>query len=323
MFEELRGSRVFVTGATGLIGTALCKALTAQDVQLVAFVRDLAKARRVLPQNVELIVGDMTAPIVCQGSVDYIIHAASQTASRAFVDQPVEVINETLSGAHNILQFARAKQVKGIVFLSTMEVYGLTDSENVMETDYAALDSMSPRNCYPEAKRIVECLCASMAKEYGLPVKVARLTQTFGAGVQRGDRRVFAQFAEAAIERRDIVLKSEGTTARCYCAIDDAVSAILTILVRGESGLAYNVANPDTFCTIREMAEMVAREFSEGKSQVLVDKSDAATCGYLPAFKMKLNVDRLKALGWVPKIGLRDMYAQLIADFWRNDNATF
>lgn len=315
MFEELRGSRVLVTGATGLIGSAICKALMAYDVQLVAFVRDLAKARRVLPKDAELIVGDITAPIVCQGSVDYIIHAASQTASRAFVDHPVEVINETLLGAHNILEFARAKHVKGIVFLSTMEIYGLTDSENVTETDYAALDSMSPRNCYPEAKRIVECLCASMAKEYGLPVKVARLTQTFGAGVQRGDRRVFAQFAEAAIEGRDIVLKSEGTTARCYCAIDDAVSAILTILVRGEPGLAYNVANPDTFCTIREMAELVAREFSDGKSRVVVDKGDGAACGYLPTFKMKLNVDRLKALGWAPKIGLRDMYAQLIADF--------
>ena len=313
MFEGLTDRRVFVTGATGLIGTALCRELVARGARVIAFVRNREKALRKLPSAVELVIGDIANPIVYDGKVDYVVHAASETASKAFVDQPVEVIEETLAGARNVLEFARAKRVKGMVFLSTMEIYGLTNSENVTESDYAALDSMTPRNCYPEAKRLVECLCASMAKEYGLRVMVARLTQTFGAGVAKGDKRVFAQFAEAAIAGRDIVLKSEGKTARCYCAIEDAVSAILTILAKGESGVAYNVANPDTFCTIREMAELVAREFSGGRSRVVIDMKDAAACGYLPPFRMKLNVDRLKKLGWNPRIGLREMYAQLIA----------
>lgn len=312
MFEKLIDRRVFVTGATGLIGTALCRELVAQGARVIAFVRNREKALQKLPPSVELVIGDITNPIVYDGKVDYIVHAASETASKAFVDQPVEVIEETLAGARNVLGFARAKEVKGVVFLSTMEVYGLTDSENVTESDYAALDSMTPRNCYPEAKRLVECLCSSMAREYGLRVMVARLTQTFGAGVAKGDRRVFAQFAEAAIAGRDIVLKSEGKTARCYCAIEDAVSAILTILAKGESGVAYNVANPDTFCTIREMAEMVAKEFSGGRSRVVIDTNDAAACGYLPPFRMKLNVNRLMALGWQPTKSLREMYQRLI-----------
>ena len=238
MFEELMGRRVFVTGATGLIGTALCKELVRQGAHVIAFVRNPEKAAAKLPREVEVCIGDMMRPIVYEGPVNYIVHAASETASKAFVERPVEVIEETLTGARNALDFARQKSVKGMVFLSAMEVYGLTDSEDVKESDYAALDPMSPRNCYPEAKRLVECLCASAAKEYGLPVRVARLTQTFGAGVAKGDKRVFAQFAEAAMAGRDIVLKSQGTTARCYCAIEDAVSAILTILVKGENGVA-------------------------------------------------------------------------------------
>lgn len=81
---------------------------------------------------------------------------------------------------------------------------------------------------------------------------------------------------------------------------------------KGKAGEAYNVANPDTFCTIREMAEMVVREFSNGKSKVVIDTSEAAACGYLPSFKMKLNVDKLKALGWEPRIDLITMYRELI-----------
>lgn len=303
---------IFITGATGLVGSALCRELVTQGAHVVAFVRNLEKAAAKLPREVEVVVGDMMNPIAYEGRTDYIVHAASETASRAFVERPVEIIEGALTGARHVLDFAQQKSVKGMVFLSTMEVYGLTDSEDVKETDYAALDPMSPRNCYPEAKRLVECLFASAAKEYGVPVSIARLTQTFGKGVARDDKRVFAQFAAAAYEGRDIVLKSDGLTARCYCSLDDAVSAILTILCRGENGVAYNVANPDTFCTIREMAEFVAREFSDGRTKVVIDKSGAEGCGYLPPFRMKLNVDRLKELGWSPREGLREMFAQLL-----------
>ena len=317
MFKELINSRILVTGATGLIGTALCRELVRLGAHVIALVRNPEKAAIKLPREVEVCVGDVTRPLEYDASVDYIVHAASETASVAFIERPVEVIEDTLAGARNVLDFARRKQVKGLVFLSTMEVYGLTDSEDVKEMDYAALDSMSPRNCYPEAKRLVECLCASAAKEYGIPVRVARLTQTFGAGVTKGDKRVFAQFAEAAIAGRDIVLKSDGKTARCYCGIDDAVSAILTILTKGESGAAYNVANPETFCTIREMAELVAHEFSSGNSKVIVNLDGVDKCGYLPMFRMKLNVDRLKNLGWIPRQDLLTMFNGLIAD-WAN-----
>lgn len=312
MSFELDGKKVFVTGATGLIGSALCHELVARGAHVIAFVRNLEKAAAKLPCEVEMVVGDMMKPIVYAGRTDYIVHAASETASRSFVERPVEIIEETLMGARHVLDFARQKSVKGMVFLSTMEVYGLTDSEDVKETDYAALNPMSPRNCYPEAKRLVECLFASAAKEYDVPVRIARLTQTFGKGVARGDKRVFAQFAAAACEGRDIVLKSDGLTARCYCSLDDAVSAILAILSRGENGVAYNVANPETFCTIREMAELVAREFSDGRTKVVIDKSNVEGCGYLPPYRMKLNVDRLKGLGWSPHEGLREMFAQLL-----------
>ena len=306
------GKIVMVTGAAGLVGTALVTMLKEHGARVVAIVRDIDKANRRLPEGVEIVAGDVTAPIAYAGKIDYVVHAASPTSSRMFAERPVEVIDAVVCGAKNVLDFAVGKQVKGIVLLSTMEVYGLTDSDNVAEDGYAALDTMSPRSCYPEAKRLAECMFASYAKEYGIRAMVARLTQTFGYGVSKEDNRVFAQFARAIREGRDIVLKSEGITARCYCSLGDAVSAIAAILARGEAGIAYNVANPDTFCTIREMAEMVASEFSGGRSEVVVEASDVERNGYLPPFRMRLNVDRLRSLGWKPRFGLKEMFRQVI-----------
>ena len=290
--EYIAGKTVFVTGATGLIGAALCQALLLKNANVVAYVRNRQKAETRLPEGVTIVVGDITDEIQYEGKVDYVVHAACPTASKEFGEHPVEIMDVISRGAFNILDFARTKNISGLVYLSTMEVYGLTDSEDVSETVPSAPDAMASRNCYPIAKRFAECLFASGAKEYGVPVKVARLTLTFGRGVDKHDQRVFAQFARALKEGRDIVLKSDGLTARCYCAIDDAVDAIVTIMVNGEVGKAYNVANPDTYCTIRQMAEFVAEKFSNGRTKVIIDKSGAEKCGYLPPYRMKLNIDR-------------------------------
>ena len=155
---------------------------------------------------------------------------------------------------------------------------------------------------------------AGLKVEYGVDVTIARLTQTFGPGVVRGDTRVFAQFAEAVLEKRDIVLHTEGRTARCYCYIDDAVSAILTLAEKGASGEAYNVANPETYCTIREMAEMLAA--AHPPTRVVVDLSGAAGRGYAPEFRMRLSTAKLEALGWRPHTALLESYERLI-DSWR------
>jgi len=307
----LTGAKVLVTGASGLIGRTLCERLLQKGAHVVALVRNAERANDRLPRGCSVVLGDMTVPIECESGIDYIVHGAGPTVSRDFIEHPVGVIDAIVGGARNILEFARKEAVKGLVFLSTMEVYGLTNSEDVDESGYAALDTLLPRNCYPEAKRLAESLFVSAVKEYGVHARIARLTQTFGRGVEKDDTRVFAEFARAVRDQRDIVLKSDGSTARCYCSVDDAVDAICLLLERGQDGMAYNVANPETYCTIREMAELVAREFSNGRSRVLIKQASVETCGYLPSFKMKLNVERLKALGWAPRHGLREMFAEI------------
>ena len=309
---------VLVTGASGLLGAALVRSFAADaGVEVLAAVRSPARAEAMFEalSNVRIVQWDVMRPAELDGyGVDYIVHAAAETGSRAFVERPVDVIRTTVDGVVNVLDLARARKVRGLVFLSTMEVYGSPTADPVTELDYGYLDPASVRSSYPESKRLAESLCVAHAREYGVPVKIARLTQTFGEGVRKGDGRVFAQFAEAVAAKRDIVLHTQGNTARCYCYLGDAVEAIRAILFRGQSGEAYNVANPETYCTIREMAEMLARRYPPVR--VVVDLAGAAGRGYAPEFRMRLSVAKTRALGWTPKVGLMEAFERMIA-YWR------
>ena len=325
-WEAFAGKSVLVTGATGLIGSQVVKALACRNrlyhsgIRILALVRNEAKAKVVFADlenrpEIKFVVGDVNKPLLVQGSVDFIVHGASVTSSKDFVTKPVETITTVLDGTRHALELALEKTVKGFLFLSSLEVYGVTNPESpsVCESVFGYLDPMQVRSSYPEAKRLAECLCASYAREFGVPVVVARLSQTFGAGVAYDDGRVFAQFARAVIEKKDIVLCTLGETERNYCYTADAVTAILWILAKGKSGEAYNVANKDTAISIADMAQLVARAFPESGIKVTFKiAKDACTLGYNPTVKIRLNAEKLEALGWVPNVGIREMFHRLI-----------
>ena len=328
-FQALRGSRVFVTGATGLIGSQIVKSLLCLNrlknfgVQVIAFVRSKEKAEKVFPyfsdrEDLELVFGNMEKPVVYEGKIDYIIHGASATSSRFFVSNPVETIDIAVNGTKRILELAKEKQVKGVVYLSSLEVYGIPSSglETVSEKDYGYIEPLNIRSSYSEGKRMIECLCASYAKEYGVPVKIARLSQTFGAGVEYQDGRVFAEFARSVIEKRDIVLHTEGKTVRSYCYTIDAVEAILTILLKGEVAEAYNVTNMETAVSIFEMAELVCGLRPEAGIKVVKEiPEDVSGFGYNPEMVIRLNSEKLENLGWTASVGLKEMFERLISNF--------
>ena len=315
--------RVLVSGATGLIGAALVKKFAKDGYSVVAAVRNVEMARKMFDghANVKIMVWDVTQPFIRPAGdlsdfqIDWFVHAASETASRMFVERPVETIQSILHGTENALEAARQLKVGAMAFLSSMEVYGTPTAIPVTEDNYGYLNPVAVRSCYPEAKRMAENLCVSYAKEYDVPVKIARLAQTFGEGVRYDDARVFAVFARAILEKRDIVLHTDGTTSRCYCYLGDAVTAIETILEKGEAALPYTVANEETYCSVREMAEMLCAAYPESGSKVIVDLSGGAGLGFAPPYRMKLDCSRLKSLGWMPKVCLMDAFRRMIAEW--------
>lgn len=323
-FSLLKNSTVFVTGATGLLGSQILLFLyflnrtEGFSMNLVGLIRNEEKAQIVFGesfQNITFYKGDiLKLPEITQ-HIDYIIHGASITSSLDFVGKPVETIDVAVNGTMNVLHFAQSKAVRSMVYLSSMEVFGMTppDKSNVSESDYGYIDILNTRSSYSESKRLCECLCHSFAKEYSLPVKIVRLTQTLGPGIDYNDTRVAAQFARAVIENHDIVLKTLGATKRPVIYISDAVSAVLTVLLKGSDGQAYTAANDDAFCTIRETAEMIVSEIAKNRIKVVFDiKGVPQEYATNVNLNLNLNTSLLRSLGWSPKVGLKQAYQRMI-----------
>lgn len=317
-YRNLEKKRVLVTGATGLIGQALVKKFTDLNATVYAAVRNIEKARKQFKDiyEIEFIVSDVTEMPVTDLGLDYIIHAAANTSSKAFVNQPIDIIKTNILGTVNALEMAKINNIDKFVYLSTMEIYGNpTTDEKINESHSSNLDTMSVRSSYPESKRLCECLCMSYMQQYGVPVNVIRLTQTIGPGVQYNDQRVFAEFARCAIEKRNIILHTAGETRRSYLYIRDAIEAIITVLMDGKPGEAYNAANEATYCSILEMANIVAAECSEGDVSVIIDdQGSGAQFGYAPTLRMNLDTSKLQGLGWHAELGLEDAFTELIND---------
>jgi nucleoside-diphosphate-sugar epimerase len=320
LVEDCRNAFFLITGATGLIGSSLIHCLLALrvGVRIIAPVRNIEKAKQKFDpwelEYISLVECDLVKfDYDSLETVDYIIHCAAPTSSKFFVEHPVETFSSIYDVTKVLLDFANRKQVKGFVYLSSLEVYGEIndDSRLVTEDVQGYLDPLSVRSSYPMAKRAAENLCCLYASQYAVPVKITRLTQTTGAGIAKDDNRVIAQFARLAAMGRDIVLHTTGESARPYCYTMDSVSGILFVLLRGKTGEAYNVANEETYISARDMAVYV-RDNINNSIDVLIDLND--NMGYAPVSKLKLSSVKLQGLGWCAKYGLKEIFERL--DFY-------
>lgn len=327
-FELLRGKKVLITGATGLIGSLFvkfflhCNREYDMNIKMFAIIRNEKKAEDIFGTlknipDVEFLIVDFVNGCLDIEEVDYIIHGAANTNSKYMVSNPVETLLTDLKGTENMLEIAVKNRVQGMVYLSSMEVYGSIDQiERVKEKDLGYIDTMKVRSSYPIAKRTCECLCYSYFNEYGLKVKIARLAQTFGVGVSLSDTRVFAQFAKSIINEKDIVLKTDGSSYGNYCYTIDVLRGILYILLKGRDGEAYNVVNEETSRSIKEMAEMVVGRFGKNNKVCIDIPDESQEQIYAPKTGVRLSSEKLNSLGWYPKYNLEQMYEKLI-DYFR------
>lgn len=318
MKDELRNKKILITGGTGLIGSLTVKFLCLLNsyhslgIKVYATARNLDKALTIVNNNeIEWLISSLSDELEIN-SVDYIIHTACPTQSAFLASHPVEVINETVIGARNIFELAKKNNAR-VVYLSSMEIYGqIFEHKKITENDYGYINHLHPRSCYPESKRLIESLAASYAFEYGSNIMIARLTQTLGAGGAKDDNRVFAQFARSAINNRKIVLHTEGKSSKSYLYTTDAINALFYILLKGEKGKAYNIANENSYISIFDLACFIKENFN---SEIEVEKEVDTSKGYAPDTLADLDVTELKRLGWVAKVDLKEMFYRLINYF--------
>ena len=315
--NDLVSSKFLITGATGLIGSTLVHCLLAlnSEIHIVCPVRDIQKAKEIYKdayEKIAFVAGDLMEYLNSLTSNDYfqyIIHCASPTSGKYVVEHPVETFELAIESTRALLKHAQLTKARGIVYVSSLEYYGQNFDDHLITEDFLGhVDNSNSRSSYPLAKRAAEYLCNAYAKEYGVNVKVARLTQTFGAGVSAYDNRVFAQFARSVIAGTDIVMHTKGESAKPYCYTTDCASAILTILLKGSNGEAYNVANQDTYISIFDMACLLRDNFNSSIKVVIEEHPEM---GYAPVTKLHLSTEKLLNLGWKPLYGLKGMYDRL------------
>lgn len=316
--ENIADSKILITGVTGLIGSTLIRCLLAlnKGIEIFCPVRNLSKAYSMFGEDctkLHLVESDLIEYLNDLSEKDnfqYIIHCASPTAGKYMILHPVETYMFTIDSTRAILEYGRKNAVKGIIYLSSLEYYGQNFDDNIVTEEMQGyIDNTLARSSYPLGKRAAEYLCAAYSKQYDVNVKIARLTQTFGAGVGGDDNRVFAQFARSIINGTDIVLHTKGDSAKPYCYTTDCVSAILYILLKGNKGEAYNVANSKTYISIRELAEFLRDNFNPNVRVILEEHPEM---GYAPVTKLHLSTEKLESLGWKPQYNLKDMFSRLI-----------
>ena len=315
--RELVGKSVLITGAGGLICSGIVDLLLMSNelyhTEINIYAADIniegGKARfggfpsKDALKYLHIVYYDATKKNELDFKADYIIHGASNAHPKAIAEKPVETMLDNFNGMYELLEYARQSGTINTLFISSSEVYGLkTNKEPFTENEYGFLDILTPRNSYSSGKRAGETLCTSYTSEYGIRTNIVRPGHIYGPTASPRDTRVGSSFAFDAANGRDIVMKSEGKQIRSYCYMLDCDTAMLTVLLKGEPAKAYNISNPNSIITIRQLAELYAEA---GNVKVVFDlPTDVERRTFNPMDNSSLCSDRLESLGWKGLFGV-------------------
>ena len=320
-WQQLSGKNILVLGATGLIGGCLVDMLMQYDgidYEVYAAGRNVERANKRFAAYAEsdhyhFIHFDVTAPLQVDLSFDYIVDAAGGACPQLYSQDPVGVMKSNIYGVDNLLRFGLSHGLKKMVYVSSGEVYGEGDGREFTEDYSGYVNPTTVRACYPSAKRAAETLCVCYAHQYGVDVSIARPCHVYGPYFTESDNRVYAQFVRNVLRGENIILKSKGEAFRSWTYVVDCAMALLHILLCGENGEAYNIANEESNVSIRTLAEQVA--LLAGKQVVFDIPQDANQGNTTPITKAVFATHKLEGLGWRPLFSLSDGLAHTLSTF--------
>lgn len=325
-WEQLKNKTVLISGASGMIGSFLIHVLLHKqlNIHVIALGRNEERAKERFQEyweskNFSFISHDINNALELEEKVDFVIHAASNTHPVAYATDPIGTILTNIIGTRNMLDLAYAKAAERFLFVSSVEVYG----ENRGDTEYfdegycGYIDCNTLRAGYPEGKRAGEALCQAYLKQKNMDIVIGRLSRTYGPSMLESDTKAISQFIKKGASKEDIILKSEGNQLYSYCYVADAVSALLTILLAGQRGEAYNISDEKSDISLRDLAYMIAEYAGVKVRFELPDEVESA--GYSKATKALMKSGKLKSLGWSAgwsmKDGVRETLRKLDKDF--------
>lgn len=317
--DKLYKKKVLITGATGMLCSPVVDIISLLNrekdagIELVLAGRNEQRCsdrfRGALEDgNYKFIKYDANSAEKLYVIADYIIHGASNADNRRFLKEPVETLLSNIIGLKALLDLAAENKGSRLLFVSSSEVYGNRErfsydaGGEIAEDEYGYVDILSSRSCYPSGKRAAESLCASYIDEYSVDAVIVRPGYIYGPTINPTDSRASAAFTLDAAAGRDIIMKSKGEQLRSYCYMLDCASALLSVLLNGECGEAYNISNKDSIVTIRDVAECLAK--AGGVKVVFEIPTDEEKKSFNPMKNSVLDAAKLENLGWKAHFGL-------------------
>lgn len=303
-WDKLNGCNILITGASGLIGSCIAEILLSRaDKNYNVYVSGRNKKQLLARFNNYIhdpsfhfmrydVMSQMNGHLCFQ----FIIHAASNASPNFFVNNPVEVVKSNILGVCNLMDYGLEHDLYRFLYISSGEIYGEGDGR-IFDEDYSGyINPIFPRSCYPSSKRASETLCVAYGVEYGVETVIARPCHIYGPHFTESDNRVYAQFIRNVLEGSDIVMKSDGVRLRSWCYVVDCASALLYILLNGQNGQAYNIADNLSNISIRDLAEMIAE--IGGKKVIVECPSEKEKAGYNIVTQSVFSTEKLQSLGW-------------------------
>jgi UDP-glucuronate decarboxylase len=330
-WDRLEGKTVFISGANGFLPAYLVESLlylnrekeSSQKIRVIGLVRNRDKALLRFSNYLDrpdfkIIVQDVCHIVQIDEKIDFIIHAASQASPKYYGVDPVGTLTANVIGTHNLLNLAKNNNVESFLFFSSGEVYGevLPDRIPTKENDYGYVDPTNVRSCYAESKKMGENMCVSWFHQYGVPTKIVRPFHTYGPGMSLNDGRVYADFIADILNNRDLLIKSDGSAIRAFCYLADAVQGFLTVLLKGESGQAYNVGNDHGEASILDLANRLVSLYPEKRLKVIKQKIIPPP-GYLRSNILRNcpDISKVRQLGWEPITSIEEGFQRTIRGF--------
>jgi UDP-glucuronate decarboxylase len=259
--SPLSTKRILITGGAGFLGSHLCEKLLAQDHEVICvdncFTGTKSNIYHLIDNpKFEFLRHDITFPLYLE--VDEIYNLACPASPIHYQFDPVQTTKTSVHGAINMLGLAKRTKAK-ILQASTSEVYGTPEIHPQPESYWGNVNPIGPRSCYDEGKRCAETLFFDYHRQHSLPIKVARIFNTYGPRMHPNDGRVVSNFIIQCLKEEDITVYGKGDQTRSFCYVDDLIDGFVRLMESPESFTGpVNLGNPTEF-SILELTEKILR----------------------------------------------------------------
>ena len=305
--------RTLVTGGSGFIGSHLCQRLLDMGHDVLAadnfYSSDRHNVHELLPNpRFELMRHDVTFPLYVE--VDEIYHLACPASPVYYQRDPVQTTKTCVHGSINMLGLAKRLGAR-ILLTSTSEVYGDPAVHPQSESYWGNVNPIGIRSCYDEGKRAAETLFFDYHRQHGLPIKVARIFNTYGPRMQPDDGRVVSNFIVQALKGEPLTVFGDGSQTRSFCYIDDMVDGLISLMnsPREVTG-PVNLGNPGEFTMIELAKQVIALTDSDCELQHLPLPADDPV-------RRRPDISRAReVLGWEPAVPISEGLARTV-DYFR------